>query len=78
MLICHAYYMVISGWVYSNLAIEQENRVVVNGQAFNTGDDQIILTGPIGSDSIRASIMDPLDMDAFLPIPQFYLVQNFI
>ena len=37
-------------------------------QAFDTSDDQIINTRPIGSDNVRASIVDPLDMDAFLPI----------
>ena len=37
-------------------------------QAFNTSDDQKINTRPIGSDNVRASIVDPLDMDAFLPI----------
>ena len=39
-------------------------------ELFNTGDEQIIHTGPIGSDNIRVSIVDPLDMDALLPIPR--------
>ena len=38
-----------------DLAIEHENCVVAHGQAFNTGDDQIIHTRPIGSDNVRVN-----------------------
>ena len=61
--------MVVSGgFILVDLAIEYENRVVAHGWAFNIGDDQIIHTRPIGSDNIRVSIMDPLDMNALLLI----------
>ena len=69
MLICHAYYMVVSGgFILVDLAIEHENCVVAHGRAFNTGDNKIIHIGPIGSDNIKVSIMDPLDMNALLLI----------
>ena len=51
------------------MAIENGNRVVMHGRAFNTNDDQFIHTGPLGYDNIRVSIVDPVDMDVFLPIP---------
>ena len=56
------------GFILVDLAIEHENRVVAHGRTFNTGDDQIIHTGPIRSDNIRVNIMDPSDMDDLLPI----------
>ena len=50
------------------MIIEYENRVVTHGRDFNIGDDQFIHTGPIRSDNIRVSVMDPLDMYALLPV----------
>ena len=42
---------------------------MMHGRAFNIGDDQFIHTGPLGSDNVRVSIVDPVDMDTLLPIP---------
>ena len=58
------------GFILVDLAIEHENHVVAHGRAFNTDDDQIIHTVLIGTDNIRVSIMNLLDMDALLPIPR--------
>ena len=52
------------------LAIKNDNHVVAHERAFNTGDDQFIHTGPLGSDNVRVSIVDPVDMDALLSIPR--------
>ena len=48
------------GFILVDFAIEQENHVVAYKKVFNTGDDQFIHTGSIGSDNIIVSIVDPL------------------
>ena len=52
----------------ATLAIENDNCIVAHGRAFNTGDDQFIHTGPLGSDNIRMNIVDPVDMNTLLHI----------
>ena len=50
------------------MIIEHENRVLTHGRDFNIGDDQFIHTESIRSDNVGVSMVDPLDMDALLPI----------
>ena len=56
------------GFLLVDLAIEHGDRVVAQGRAFNTGDDQFLHTRPLGSNNLKVSVMDPLDMDALLSI----------
>ena len=63
------YYLVITGWfLLVTLAIKNDNCIVTHGRAFNTGDDQFIHNGPLGSDNIRMNIVDPVDMNTLLQI----------
>jgi len=65
------YYLVVTGWFSSGyFGHKKGNHVVAHGRAFSTCNDQVIHTGPLGSDNVRVIIVDPVDMDALLLIPR--------
>ena len=60
----------------ADLAIEHGNSIAAYERAFNTSDDQFLHTESLGSNDIRVSIVDPLDIDVLLPIPRDEMTTN--